>query len=75
MDPKTLLTAPELASVLRVSVATIYGRAKQRLLPHYKIGDRLVFDVGEVLESLRRPAENAEDFEFPKMTAVSSGRR
>jgi excisionase family DNA binding protein len=65
----TLLTAHEIAEDFGVSPATIYSRAKQRLIPCYRIGDRLLFDRDEVLAAIRQPAENADDFEFPKMTA------
>lgn len=50
---KRFLTARELAAVLRVAPATVYQRARRRELPHYKIGDRLVFDLAEVLSSTR----------------------
>lgn len=73
MELQKLVTAAELASVLRVSVATVYARVKQRLVPHYKIGDRLLFNLAEVLESCRQPAETG-DFEIPKI-ATSSARR
>lgn len=56
-----LLTAHELAVVLRVAPATVYARAKTRQLPCYRIGDRILFDCNEVLAALR-VAPECEDF-------------
>jgi excisionase family DNA binding protein len=73
MDSQKLDTAPELAAFMRVSVATIYSRAKQRLIPCYRVGDRLLFNRAEVLAAIRQPATESEDFEIPK-SAVAPGR-
>ena len=68
-----LLTAHEIAEDFGVSPATIYSRAKQRLIPCYRMGDRLLFDRDEVLAAIRQPATESDDFEFPKI-AVGRGR-
>jgi excisionase family DNA binding protein len=70
---ESLLTAHELAEVLRVAPATIYSRAKQRLIPFYRLGDRVLFNRDEVLAAIRQPATESEDFEIPK-SAVAPGR-
>ncbi len=68
----SLLTAHELAEVLRVSLSSIYQRAKSREIPHYKLGDRLIFDRDEVLAALRQPANAV--LENLKLAASTSGR-
>lgn len=67
-----LVSAIALAAFLGCSPATVYSRAKQGQIPHYKIGDRLLFDRTEVLKALRVPAETTQ-VEIPKLTAP--GRR
>jgi hypothetical protein len=67
--PRKLVSAFVLASFLDCSVATIYQKAKARQLPHFRVGDRVLFDVAQVLASIAKPAENTDDFEFPKITA------
>lgn len=49
-----LLTVAEAARLLRVAPSTLYGLARQNRIPHYRIGDRLLFDRSEVLKSCRR---------------------
>jgi len=48
-----LLTAPELAPVLRVSVSHVYEMAAKGTIPAYKIGRSIRFSLPEVLEALR----------------------
>jgi hypothetical protein len=66
-----LVSAFVLATFLGCSPATVYSRAKQRLIPCYKLGDRLLFDRDEVLQAIRQPAET-ELFANPKL---APGRR
>jgi|HubBroStandDraft_4_1064222.scaffolds.fasta_scaffold200512_1 excisionase family DNA binding protein len=73
MESQNLITAPELALILTCSPSTIYSMAKRRQIPHFKIGDRVVFSLTEVLVALRKPADESEDFKIPKI-AVASGR-
>lgn len=53
---EVLLTAAELAAHLRVSKATIYQRARRHELPCFRIGDRIVFKLADVLASIQQPA-------------------
>jgi len=46
----------ELAEFAGVSRSTLAEMAKQRLIPHYRVGKRLIFLASEVLASLRIPA-------------------
>jgi len=51
---KQLLTATELARVLKVRPETIYRLRKSGRIPCYRLGQRRVrFDLEEVLECLR----------------------
>lgn len=52
-----LLTAVEAAAILRVAVPTLYGWAKQRRVPHVRLGDRVLFDLDEIIGAARVPAE------------------
>jgi excisionase family DNA binding protein len=71
----SLLTARELAEDFGVAPATIYSRAKQRLIPCYRMGDRLLFDRDEVLAAIRQPATESGDFGIRKMIPIASGGR
>jgi excisionase family DNA binding protein len=62
------LTADELARVLRISKATVYARVRSRQFPHYKIGDRVVFKLAEVLAATRVPTD--DDFTIRKIGAA-----
>ena len=73
-DPKKLETAHELAAFLTVSPATVYGYAKRRIIPFYRVGDRVLFDRDQVLAAIKVPAET-DDFEILKKTVVVSGQR
>jgi hypothetical protein len=73
IDSQKLETAAEISAFLTVSPATIYMKAKQRLIPFYRIEDRLLFNRAEVLAAIRQPATESEDFEIPK-SAVAPGR-
>lgn len=60
------ITAEELAPLLRVAISTVYAKVRSRQLPHYRIGDRVVFKLSEVLASARVPVESEfENFKVP----------
>jgi excisionase family DNA binding protein len=73
MNSQKLETAFVVAAFLGVSPATIYSRAKRRLLPHYRIGDRILFDRDEVLAAIRQSVDESDDFKIPKIAIA--GRR
>lgn len=52
-----LLTAAEAAAVLRVAIPTLYQWARQRRVPHVRLGDRLLFDVEEIMAAARVPVD------------------
>jgi excisionase family DNA binding protein len=56
-----LLNAKEMSEVLTVSPSTLYGMVKRREVPHFRIGDRVVFDADSVLAALRVPADCDSD--------------
>jgi excisionase family DNA binding protein len=66
--PQKLVSAFVLATFLGCSPATVYQRAKQRLIPCYRLGDRILFDLDEVLQAIRQPAET-EQIEIPKLAS------
>lgn len=47
------MTADQLAEVLGVSRAHIFEQAARGLLPHYRIGRSVRFDLNEVLVAVR----------------------
>jgi excisionase family DNA binding protein len=65
------VTAQELAAMLRVAKATIYSRVRARQIPHFRVGDRVLFRLSEVLAATRVEATSA-DCEDSKIVA---GRR
>jgi excisionase family DNA binding protein len=50
------VTAGEIAAVLGTCKKTIHNHAQAGLLPHHRIGAKLLFDVAEVLRHTRREA-------------------
>jgi len=48
-----LLTVNQLASALQISRSTVYRLVREGRIPHYSVGERLRFDVGEVKAALR----------------------
>jgi len=70
---RALLNARELAEKLDAAPATIYGYAKRKLIPCYRLGDRILFDFEEVLQSLRQPSE-AESIENLKKIVAGPAR-
>jgi excisionase family DNA binding protein len=51
-----VLTADEVADLLRVNRKTIYEAAQRGEIPHRRLGRRLVFERGAVLAWLRQEA-------------------
>lgn len=64
--------AGEAAAALGIAASTLYGLARQRKIPFVRLGDRLLFNVEEIIESSRVPAENGktqfslQEFKNPK---------
>ena len=54
LNPPQLLTAAEVAELLRVEVATIYVWTSKRKIPFRKVGGRLRFDREEVIRWIMR---------------------
>jgi excisionase family DNA binding protein len=53
-EPIEVLTADEIAKMLRVDRKTVYEAAQRGELPHRRLGRRLLFERGAVLAWLRR---------------------
>jgi len=51
-----LLTAEELAEVLKVNKATIYDWVKTNSIPYYQAGRFVRFNLDEVLKAQKKPA-------------------
>jgi excisionase family DNA binding protein len=61
--------AAETAKILGVSPPTLYQLARQRKIPHLRIGDRVLFDIDEILAASHVPAET----EFKTLKIPASG--
>jgi len=60
MDHATLVDAVAVSETLGMARSQVYRLAKQRVIPSYTVGARrgaVRFDLREVKEALRRPAE------------------
>lgn len=53
-EPIEILTADEIARLLRVDRKTVYEAAQRGELPHRRLGRRLLFERGAVLRWLRQ---------------------
>ena len=53
-EPIEILTADEIARMLRVDRKTVYEAAQRGELPHRRLGRRLLFERGAVLLWLRQ---------------------
>lgn len=53
-----LLTAEQLAKMLRVNKATVYEWVKTKTIPYYQAGRFVRFNLQEVLESQKKKNEN-----------------
>jgi excisionase family DNA binding protein len=51
------VSAKEIATNLGIAQSTVYSLARQKKIPHLRIGQRVVFDLAAVEEALRVPAE------------------
>lgn len=47
-----LLTVPEVAALLRLTVKGVYGLVEGRRIPHFKVGNRVRFDREDVVRWL-----------------------
>jgi excisionase family DNA binding protein len=56
-----ILTADEVADLLRVNRKTIYESAQRGEIPHRRLGRRLVFERGAVLAWLRQGERGLDD--------------
>jgi excisionase family DNA binding protein len=52
-DAPAILTADEVAELLRVNRKTVYEAAQRGDIPHRRLGRRLLFELGTVLAWLR----------------------
>ena len=50
METKKLLRPKELAAMLGISIASVYGLSERNLIPHLKISKCLRFDGDSVLD-------------------------
>ena len=53
-EPIEVMTADEIAKLLRVDRKTVYEAAQRGELPHRRLGRRLLFERGAVLRWLRQ---------------------
>ena len=53
-EPIEILTADEIAKLLRVDRKTVYEAVQRGELPHRRLGRRLLFERGAVLGWLRQ---------------------
>lgn len=66
---RQLMSAADTAKILGVSPSTLYQLAHQRKIPHLRIGDRVLFDIDEILAAARVPTED----EFANLKIPASG--
>lgn len=59
-SPDHLISAKELSRYLQVPVSWCWRASRQGLLPHYRCGQYLRYDLAEVLNSLRRAGWNRD---------------
>jgi excisionase family DNA binding protein len=71
---KKLVTANEAAAQLGIAKSTLYTLCRQRKIPHIRIGDRLLFDLDEIISANRVPAEAEQDFANLKKYSVGAAR-
>jgi excisionase family DNA binding protein len=57
--PLDILTADEVAALLHLDRKTVYAAAARGEIPHRRIGRRLVFERGAIVEWLRQPRESS----------------
>lgn len=55
-----LISAKQLSQYLQVPISWCWRASRQGLLPHYRCGAYLRYDLAEVLYSLKRPGENRD---------------
>jgi excisionase family DNA binding protein len=54
-----LLTADEVAEQLRLSRWTVYGWAREGILPSVRLGGRVLFDPGDIQAAIARAKQPA----------------
>jgi excisionase family DNA binding protein len=54
-----VLTADQVAELLGVNRKTIYEAAQRNEIPHRRLGRRLIFERGSVVDWLRSPSNAA----------------
>lgn len=59
-DNITLLTVKEVAEMTRLAIPTVYKLAKERKLPHIRIGDRVLVKESDLEAFLAKSAVEAE---------------
>jgi len=67
---KRLITATEASAQLGVAKSTLYLLCRQRKIPHIRLGDRLLFDLEEIIAATHVPAENGHDFAILKKSSA-----
>lgn len=60
-----LVNVTEMATRLGVSRSSLYVLARQRRIPHIKVGDRVLFDPDKVIAALEVPAGDARPSVVP----------
>jgi excisionase family DNA binding protein len=71
---KRLITATEASAQLGVARSTLYDLARRRKIPHIRLGDRLLFDLEEIIAVSRVPAEDEQCFENLNKSSTGAAR-
>jgi excisionase family DNA binding protein len=71
---KRLITATEASAQLGVAKSTLYLLCRQRKIPHIRLGDRLLFDLEEIIAATHVAAEEGQDFENLKKSSAGAVR-
>lgn len=61
MSKQDVLTAEEVAKLLRVTKITVYKQAKKGQIPSFKVGRALRFNREEIEEYIRGKKKQAQD--------------
>ena len=67
-----LLSITELSQATKIPVNTLYQLVNRGVLPHYKLGRALRFDLNEVLTHFRREPSNTPSSEVKMASEPSS---
>lgn len=63
-DESLLVSAEKLAVLIDIPLQSIWRAARLGRLPHYRLGERLLFDPDEVLKVMRQEARRRCVTEF-----------